>query len=386
MAGAVLERELTAAPRARVRFDVADRADDAEIRRLLRENPMQGRISVSLEREPDYFADANLPWEIKQTVVARTRGRVVGVGSCTTRRTFVDGSAVRAGYLGGLRLDTAYAGRFDILRRGYELFHELQRSAPADVYFTSIAAHNERARNFLERGIRGMPRYEFTGEFVTLLISTRLPTGSKSPSWRKAKIEQLPSESAATDKLVSFINEYNAAYQFAPCWEVDELKAVRGLSLQSSDFCVISDKGGITATGALWDQRNFKQTVIRGYAPSMAIARPVLNGLARITGQPHLPRVGETLPNAFASHLAVLPGNSDSLIHVLAELCREASSRGIELLTLGFAANDPRLSTVRGQFRCREYRSRLYVVSWPGIGATIHDLDDRFPAPEAALL
>ena len=46
MAGAVLECELTAAPGTRVNFDVAERTDDAEIRRLLRENPMRGRISI----------------------------------------------------------------------------------------------------------------------------------------------------------------------------------------------------------------------------------------------------------------------------------------------------------------------------------------------------
>jgi hypothetical protein len=56
------------------------------------------------------------------------------------------------------------------------------------------------------------------------------------------------------------------------------------------------------------------------------------------------------------------------------------------LLTLGFASNDPRLASIRRHFRCREYVSRLYVVSWPGIGGTARELDDRPLAPEVALL
>src|SRR5437016_827244 len=153
MARAVLERELNATNGRCAQFAVATEADDAEIRRLLRENPMPGRISLSLEREPCYFAGARLPGEAKQTIIAREEGRIVCVGNCVIRERFVNGEPRRVGYLGGLRLDAQYAGRFDIVRRGYEFFHQLQAGAPADFYFTSIAADNERARTFLERGL-----------------------------------------------------------------------------------------------------------------------------------------------------------------------------------------------------------------------------------------
>ncbi len=71
MARAVLECELTGTRKSRVQFALASEADDAEIRRLLRENPMPGQISLSLERDPNYFADAHLPGETKQTIIAR---------------------------------------------------------------------------------------------------------------------------------------------------------------------------------------------------------------------------------------------------------------------------------------------------------------------------
>src|SRR5262245_37409589 len=136
MAGAAFEHEAPVRQGNRARFTVATRADDAEIRCLLRENPMPGTISLSLEREPDYFADADLAEEQKQTIVAREDGRVLSVGSCTLRERFVNGWARRVGYLGSLRLDSRAAGRFDILRRGYQFFRELQRDAPEDFYFT----------------------------------------------------------------------------------------------------------------------------------------------------------------------------------------------------------------------------------------------------------
>ena len=61
MAGSAAHRELsdTGVPpvshglEPRVTFSTATAADDAAIRRLLRENPMRGAIRVTFEREPE---------------------------------------------------------------------------------------------------------------------------------------------------------------------------------------------------------------------------------------------------------------------------------------------------------------------------------------------
>jgi hypothetical protein len=368
MAGAILERELTASKAGGVSFSVATNEDDAEIRRLLRENPMPGRISLSLEREPDFFADANSSTETKNTIVARDGRRVVCVGSCCVRQRFVNGKPRTVGYLGGLRLDARVAGRFDILRRGYDYFRQLQRDAPADFYFTSIAADNQRARTFLERGLPGMPRYEFVCEFVTLVIPT-LPCRQCHPSSHNI---------AHPDRngSLGFLNECNSAYQFAPHWSLEDLPP--------SEFRVFRTGQQIEACGALWDQRQFKQIVVRGYSKLLATARPIFNIFSRLTHQPRLPNIGEALSIAFASCLA---SKIDApLVRLIQRLSNSARQRGIELLTLGFAGNDPRLANIRRNFRCREYRSRIYVVHWPGIGGTARELDNRVLAPEVALL
>jgi hypothetical protein len=63
-----------------------------------------------------------------------------------------------------------------------------------------------------------------------------------------------------------------------------------------------------------------------------------------------------------------------------------AAGRRIEFLTLGLAANDPSLALLRRKFKCREYRSRVYVVRWPGLGGSASELDGRCLGPEVALL
>ncbi|HEY1170483.1 MAG TPA: hypothetical protein VGH19_03850 [Verrucomicrobiae bacterium] len=364
MAGATLDRKLTKARASRVAFALAKPEDDAGLRRLLRENPMRGAVTLTMEREPDYFADADLPGMEKQTIIAKEGGVVVSAGSCAVRRRFVDGRASRVGYLGGLRLDERVAGRFDIVRRGYEVLREMQQADPADYYFTSIAADNARARAFLERGVRGMPRYEFIGELVTLLLPVK---GMK----RAGQSLAVPT----VDEVVSFLNEQNADRQFAECWTVQELEALSELGLRREDFRGVRVNRKWVAMGAVWDQRSFKQTVIREYGGALALARPWVNLAARCFGTSVLPAVGSTLANAFVSPLAVDPKMPEALTELLGGLAEVARTRGIEYLTVGFAAEDPRLGMMQREYSCREYVSRIYVVRWEDLGGAVREVE-----------
>ena len=393
MAGTVLERELTLARASRVRFDVANRADDAELRRLIRETPMPGHISISLEREPNYFADAEIPGESKKTILARDGGRLICAGSCAIRLRFVNGQCRRVGYLGGLRLGDRHAGRFDILRRGYAFFRELQADNPAEFYFTSIAADNTRARMFLERGLPGMPRYEPIGEYVTVIIATNGGRRAVELSSRNGTSEsggETTNQGKASlcygSELISFLNKCNQACQFAPCWSAEELAALQPLGLRASDFQIQRHGSQIRTCVALWDQRCFKQTVIKDYTPWLALVRPLINVCAGIMSRPRLPAAGTALASAFVSHLGIRTVEENKLVELIGNLRTPTYRRGIEHLTCGFAANDPRLAEVRRRFGCREYRSQLYVVHWPGVGSKACDLDGRYLAPEVALL
>jgi hypothetical protein len=371
MARSFVESKLTAFCSRRFQFAVASHADDSDIRRLLRETPLAGAISVSFEREPDYFADRINPFESKQTIVARDGDLLVCMGSCSVRSRFINGKEARIGYLGGLRLASNHAGHTEILRAGYEFFHELEVESPADFYFTSIASDNHRARRILERGIPGMPVYQFVGELVTLMIPTRHTFNP--PPKRDAARTSLPDVS-------SRLNDFNRGYQLAPVWSADELDALSSLGLLPQHFVQCGE-----ASAALWDQSAFKQMVIRGYAPRLKRFRPLANALTALIGGIRLPVVGQQIRNAHVSHL-VADSKKNDLIELLNRLRSIAGVAGVDFLTLAFAEDDVRLAMVRRNFRTREYRSRLYSVCWPDCGNSIRDWNHRLMAPEAALL
>ena len=188
----------------RIRYEVASHEHDDEIRRLLRDNPMPGRISISLEREPHYFAASEIEGLEHKTVVALDGNRVIAVGSISCRTRFINSNATRVGYLGGLRLDQSFRGRADVILKGYRFFEQLHEQGGPPIYLTSIISENLRARRLLERGLKGMPTYRYVGDLVTLMIPTRrrirtriespLPFGVSSPEDR-ADIAELLSRS-----------------------------------------------------------------------------------------------------------------------------------------------------------------------------------------------
>ncbi len=129
-----------------VRFGLATPEHDAPLRRLLRENAMPGSISLTMEREPNFFAAAGVEGPEHQTIVAVENDRVVAAGNISARQRFINGQAMRVGYLGALRLDASCRGHASILRRGYEAFRKLHEQLGPPIYLTSIVADNLSAR------------------------------------------------------------------------------------------------------------------------------------------------------------------------------------------------------------------------------------------------
>ena len=63
-----------------VRVNLAAPGDDAAIRLLMRRQPMPGRITVTFEREPNFFPGCAVTGEDCQVLVARSDPQSLNVG------------------------------------------------------------------------------------------------------------------------------------------------------------------------------------------------------------------------------------------------------------------------------------------------------------------
>jgi len=377
MAGTVAHRELK--PAKGVRFAVAEPANDAAIRRLLRSNPMEGSISVTFEREPAYARGTNIAGGRDRTIVAYAGDQLVCMGRCTRRTSWVAGQEATVGYLAELRLDARARSRFDILLKGYRYFHRIESDEPAEAYFTSIGADNERALRLLERGGLGLPTYQFLADFETLLIAVPMGRPRVHCELTSPSAEHVPA-------MLDLLNTHGRRYQLSPVWSAETLQSLGKHGLPLDRFRLLIIDGEVVASGALWDQRAFRQTVVQGYAGPLSFFRPMINLTARPLGMPCLPKPGTVLSAAFLSPLVFAEGATSLLSDFVEGFFPLAASAGLDFLTVGLPGGLTAARELRRRFHTRTWGSRLYQVEWPD--NPMRDLRENAAAffPDVALL
>jgi hypothetical protein len=359
-----------------MRFDLAGPKDEPAIQRLLRRTPLAGGIRLSLERQPSAFVANAVGSEQIQILVGRgpVNGEVAAMGVRGVMDWYLNGVPGRVGYLGQLRVDPCYRARPRLLAQGYAKLRELHEAdGTTPIYATTITTDNVAARRILEAGIEGMPSYRHIDDLVTFVIATHAESRR-----RRCGVDIADADPGDLQEIVQCLARYGARHQFNPVWSHRVLlNGDRTRDLGVDDFVVARGHGGVVGCLALWDQRKFKQTVVRGYSLQLACARPAANVLSRLTGSPRLPRVGEQLDMAYVSHVAVGDGDPQILEALLRRALGRAAERRIALVALGFSRRNVLAQVVARGFRAREYRSHIYVAFWPdGAGAAdaIEDL------------
>jgi hypothetical protein len=355
-----------------VTFRVADRGDNSEILRLLRENAVGGRYAISLERAPDAFA-AVAPRLAHDYVLADSAaaGRPVGVCEQVVRSAFVNGRPERLPYLTALRVSDSHRRRIGILKGGFRTLRTRGRDGDLPFALTSITADNAAARRVLTAGVAGLPTYRPAGGYSTLVM-------------RRRKARCHGAVSVATDgelpELAAFLRRELARFQFTPVWSAEALRSL------SADFLIHRTGGEIDGCLSLWDQRAARQVVVRGYPRHVRALRPLINACAPLLRLPRLPALSDAVPQGFLSHLAVAQDEPDRMLALVSAALDLAHRRGLAACSLGLASAHPFREHLLKRVRALEYRTLLYLVHWEEGAAAAAACDDRLPMPDIGLL
>jgi hypothetical protein len=346
----------------RFRFELATAADDAGLRQVLAETPMEGRIAVAFRREPSWFAAAVIDGDERQVVACRDTesGQIVGFGSRSLRLLYVDGRPRRVGYLSSLRLLSAYRNR-GLVARGYAYFRRLHDDGLAPYYLTTIAAGNAPALKVLTSARAGLPCYVPAGLYHTLAIPLRKGRSrSLAPNLgvRPATRDDLPA-------ILNLLAEHGPRRQFFPLVQESDLSSGAGPFLGLSLDDILLAWRGTDLVGMLgaWDQYAYKQSVVTGYQGPLAYLRPALNAWWSLRGRPRLPAPGEPL----RYRIAALPVVREDSAEVTGALLTSVSGRlagGTDShFMFGLHERDPLLPAVR-RWSAACYTTHLYLVSW----------------------
>jgi hypothetical protein len=351
-----------------IAVSLASAADDAGVRRLVRNQTMPGRVRLSFCREPDFSLGCAVTGDDYRILVARAApgNDVVGVACRSVRRVFLNGREQRIGYLGQLRVDEQYRGRW-LVSRGFGMLAEMHRADPLPGYLASIVDGNDEALGVLvRRARRGFPVFREVARYVTLALRVR-----RSRRWRPGRLSA--SGTPSLEEIADFLRREAARRQLASVWTADALRRLGAFGLPVEDIHVAHEEGAIAGVMALWDQSAYKQSVVRGYSGWLRAAAPLL------------PRPGTKLRSAFASLISV--AGDDPLIFksLLRETYSTAAQRGFDYLLVGLDIRDPFLSVVRA-YPHVAYPSRLYLATWPDGGPSYEPLDARLAYVDIATL
>jgi hypothetical protein len=275
--------------------------------------PMEGDLSLRIDRAPDFFALNRLEgnrWSVG--VVDGPEGRPIACVATTERRAWIHGRSVSMVYAGDLKVHPEYRDTrtADSLER---FVAETARDAAGDstpVLLTVLGGNTAMERR--AGGPRGLPRLH---RFATLhSFAIPLLWGRGTAEVADVRIEQ------ATDRDIEEMAELWGALaptrQFTSALDAERLArwidGAPGLAIE--DYLLARDRRGrLLGFVGMWDQRQTKTLRVLRYSHALSFVRGVVTVVAPFVGAMPPPGIGEPLHYASAVHLCVPADRADVL-------------------------------------------------------------------------
>jgi len=364
-------------------FELATPQDDAAIRRLLANGRMPGSLTITFEREPNYFLGCGTMGHVCQVILARHQAsdEIAAIACRAVQPRFVNGQVEKIGYIGQVRIAEKYQGLW-LIPRALPFFHTLHADGQTPAYLGVISDENAVARGVMvEHPRRRFPTAHEVAHIHTLGIILQRPRPLPASPYqvKRGSMETL-------GNIVAFLQQHGAAKQFFPAYEESDFvdgPSTRGFDVR--DFIVAYQGNDIVGVTGLWDQSGYKQSVVQAYHGTLRWARPLYNLGARLLGAQPLPAPGQHINSAYASFICTAHNDPAVFRVLLAHIYNLAAERGYAHLMLGLAEQDPLLPVAK-KYTHIAYHSRLYVVYWQDAADFYKRLDKRIPYIEIAAL
>ena len=358
--------------------------DNAALVELARNCPMEGDVSLCVDRSPDFFALNRLEggsWRVG--VAGGFDDTPVGCIAVTNREVYLHGRAVHTGYASDFKVHPAYrgAGVADVLEE-YAIAALTEELGPATPMMTTILAGNAPMEH-RATGPRGLPTltpFARIDAAAIPLVGWRVPEGG-------GDVRVTHATGAELEEMTALWQRVARQRQFAPVYDAASLSTwiARAPGLGIGDYLLARRRDGrLAGFLALWDQRSFKQLRVTGYSRRLAAFRFGFNALAPLLGATSLPPTGEPLRCLTALHTCVPGGEPEVLRSLLAHAHRSLRGRGYSFFTVGLDVRDPLHAALDG-FRAQSTAVDAYVGAPTGRYAG-PALDDRPLHHEIALV
>lgn len=358
--------------------------DNARLCELVRQIHMKGKLDVTQERDPDFFALSRMHLGDAETWVFLDEARnVEGCASLCMRDAWLDGARIRTAYWCDLRLSPKLRGGAILGAASRALLRRARETHGIELFHDVVFDTNEAARSALEK--RGEKRRDVAVHSPMTpfdMTSVQLTTEKPAPSRdvRRARDADL-------EGIVALLREDQRTRTLG--FVVDEaLMRARiatwpGLSIES--FLVSRDSAGrIDGCVAPWDTSSFKRTRVLGYHGEMRVARAAFDVTARLRGFRRLPKPGECFDFSFLTHLTARDDDPAIVRDLVLAVYRQLLPTRQHFVSAMVPRGSPVAKAFNG-FTLQRTPMTLYAVYEPGSAWEKADLRTLRPGFEMAL-
>ena len=352
-------------------------ADNHALLALTRITPMAGKISLRIDRDPDFFALPRARGEIV-VFVATYQGNVIGCMSASIHPAYVSGVLETMAHANDLKVHPLFTGKRLALRLIAAVENYL-RARGVDLSFNLVADGNRRVMALAE-GRHGTPVQVMLGRFfVDQLLPTPFRKRSERYRVEQIKVEDLP-------EIAEMLDRSSRERAFAPPITATDLREQLESAAPGSfrKMMVVRDAGRVIATLTVEDNQNLRQNVLIELPDSLRFALGILRALASPVPGLHIPRIGEPLLILYVRHMACAQGHNAALRSLIAEARVETFRRRFTFLSLGLHERDPLRCVVTGiprfTFTSRAMATSLITPN------RVKDLVNQVPYEDFALV
>jgi len=379
---AVALREETSAVARDFSLRDATPADNGALIELAASCPMNGEMSVRMDRGPDFFALNKLEGDRWNVAVADRAGKVVGCIAISERNVYVNGRPTRTGYVGDFKVHPAHRDTrvADALSLGAESWcGSLPPAAP--LLITVLAGNRAMERRL--SGPRGVASFQKVGTIRTHSV----PMLWRRRESHRTSVRLAPARWRDLDEMVALWNTVAPLRQLAPVLSArplaDWIQKAPGLDISSYRLARTA-RGELVGFLAVWDQRSFKQLTVVGYSRRMNAARLAFNSLCPFVGVERLPVTGSPLECVTVAHICAPADRSDVLRALLTSAYNELRGTRCSFMNVGLDTRDP-LSEAMTGFLAQPTDVNAYMMKIRS-GVVSEPLDSRPIHYEIALV
>ncbi|MBE5936336.1 MAG: hypothetical protein E7262_11255 [Lachnospiraceae bacterium] len=260
---------------------LARECEGERILEILESSASKGTMELLYTRRPNAYLSYKKESDDTKVFVIKENEQIIATIAEIIRKVYIGGEVKKIAYVCGLKKDINYKGN---VNWGKVFFRSLVRD-DIDGYFCSVLSDNKSAIDLFEKKRKNVMMTELLGEYRTYLMTPYFKFRLEENSYlfkRASKCDE--------QQIIKFLNEQGRKKEFFPVIEHIE----QFTNLRIEDFYVLKNGNEIIAVGALWNQVEYRQYIVKKYNGVMKIAR-CLNIFLRLLGYIQLPKENENI-------------------------------------------------------------------------------------------